>query len=318
MVMHHAMPTSRSTILTCLAMLAFAGNSVLCRLALKHTSIDASSFTAIRLLSGAAALYLILAIRKRLLDRADLKPQSKHQPKHFLAGSWTSALALFTYAACFSFAYQGLTTATGALILFGSVQSAMIGYSLYQGEWLSTRQLGGLTLALGGLVALLLPGLSAPPWHAATLMICAGVAWAVYTLRGGRKTDTQNDDDPTSITAANFLRATPLSALLGLVTLNTLQLDGPGIFYAVLSGALASGVGYAIWYQVLPNLKTTSAATVQLSVPVIAAVAAVILLGEPITARLAVTATAILGGIALVISTKKRPPSEPQRAKQSL
>jgi drug/metabolite transporter (DMT)-like permease len=284
-------------------MLAFAGNSVLCRLALEHTNIDAGSFTAIRLLSGAVALYLILVFQKRVSGSPSLTQHHNPLSRKNLPGSWISALALFAYAACFSFAYTDLTTATGALILFGSVQSAMIGYSLYQGERLNRRQIIGLALAVSGLIALLLPGLSAPPWPAATLMMSAGIAWAVYTLRGSSK--AENNTNPTSVTAANFLRAIPLSTLLVLMTLSTLQLDAYGFFYAALSGAIASGIGYAIWYHLLPHLKTTSAATVQLSVPVIAAVGAVIILDEPITPRLVLTGTAILGGIALVISTRK-------------
>ena len=278
------MPAARAFALTLLAMLAFAGNSLLCRMALRHTGIDAGSFTAIRILSGAVALWLIVRWR--------------HGPQA-LSGSWRSALALFAYAAAFSFSYLSLTAATGALLLFGAVQATMIGYGLRQGERLKGRQVAGMALALAGLVGLLLPGLSAPPWQGSLLMIAAGVAWGIYTLRG------KGAGDPLRVTAGNFLRAVVPAAVLLVAVLPWVSLDRSGSVYAVASGALASGVGYAIWYTALPALKVTSAATAQLSVPVIAAAGGVLFLGESLTPRLIMASAAVLGGIALVVLGKR-------------
>lgn len=277
------MTPARTLALTALAMTAFAGNSLLCRIALKHTSLDAASFTSIRLLSGALVLWLV-ARRWRSAQSG--------------AGSWPSALALFAYAAGFSFAYVSLPAATGALLLFGAVQATMIGYGLWKGERFRPLQLAGLALAFGGIVGLLLPGLSAPPLAGALLMLGAGVAWGVYSLRG------KGAGDPTRVTAGNFLRAVPLALALSLSMLilqGGASLDAAGVGYAVASGALTSGLGYALWYAVLPALKATTAATVQLSVPVIAALGGIAFLGEPVTLRLAMASAAILGGIALVV-----------------
>ena len=262
-------------------MLAFAGNSLLCRLALKSTGIDAASFTSFRIVAGALALWMIVRIRGG-------------GPK---GGSWPSAFWLFAYAAGFSFAYVTLTAATGALLLFGAVQATMIGYGLWKGERLRGLQVAGLVVAFAGLAGLLLPGLSAPPALGAALMLVAGISWGIYSLRG------RAAGDPTSVTAGNFLRAVPFALLVSLATLSRASVDAPGILYALSSGALASGVGYAIWYTALRGLKATSAATVQLSVPVIAALGGVAFLGEPITPRLLASSAAILGGVALVIMT---------------
>jgi drug/metabolite transporter (DMT)-like permease len=278
------MPYARVIVLTALAMTAFAGNSLLCRIALKDTAIDAASFTTIRLVSGALTLWLVARARSGATG----------------AGSWPSAFALFAYAAGFSFAYLSLTAGTGALLLFGAVQATMIGYGIWTGERLRRLQLIGLVLAIGGLIALLLPGLSAPPLLGSALMIGAGIAWGVYSLRG------RGAGDPTRVTAGNFLRAAPIAAALSVVMLGELSLDSAGIWYAVASGALASGIGYAIWYTALPALKATSAASVQLSVPVIAALGGIVLLGEPLTLRLVLASAAILGGIALVIMKKEQ------------
>lgn len=269
--------------LTLLAMIAFAGNSLLCRLALKQTGIDAASFTSLRILSGALALWLITALRGG-------SPRT--------AGSWPSALALFAYAAGFSYAYVTLSAAMGALLLFGAVQATMIGYGLWTGERLDIRQSAGLLCAFGGLATILLPGLSAPPLAGSVVMLGAGVAWGVYSLRG------KGAGDPASVTAGNFLRAVPLAAAVSAVTAPWASLDSSGFWYAIFSGALASGCGYVLWYMALRGLKATSAAIVQLSVPVIAAAGGIILLGETITVRLVIASTAILGGIALVIRAK--------------
>ncbi|HUG23934.1 DMT family transporter [Piscinibacter sp.] len=278
------MSPARVLLLTVFAMLAFAGNSLLCRAALKDTAIDPASFTSIRLVSGAIALWLIV----RLRDGA-----------HGLSGSWPSAFALFIYAAAFSYAYVSLTAATGALLLFGAVQATMIAVGLWRGERLRAWQTAGLVGAVGGLVALLLPGLSAPPLQGSVLMLAAGVAWGIYSLRA------KGSGDPLRVTAGNFLRAVAFTAALSLAALPWTAVDPAGVGYAVASGALASGVGYAVWYTALPGLKVTSAATVQLSVPAIAALGGVLLLAEPLTLRLLAASAAILGGIALVVV--KRP-----------
>lgn len=275
---------ARVLVLTALAMIAFAGNSLLCRVALKETGIDAASFTTIRLVSGALALWLIVRLRSG--------GRSGH-------GNWPSAVALFAYAAGFSYAYLSLTAATGALLLFGAVQATMIGQGIRSGERLRKAQLAGLAMALGGMAGLLLPGVSAPPLAGALLMLGAGVAWGVYSLRG------KAGGDPTRVTAGNFLRAAPIAVALSLATLDAASLDGPGMGYAIASGALASGVGYAIWYMALPALKSTHAATVQLSVPAIAAVGGVVFLDEALSLRLVLASAAILGGIALVILEKQ-------------
>jgi drug/metabolite transporter (DMT)-like permease len=264
-------------------MLAFASNSLLCRAALRDTTIDPATFSTVRIVSGAVVLGVIA--RARSAGRG--------------SGSWVSALALFGYVAAFSFAYVSLSAATGALLLFGSVQATMIGFSLASGERLRPRQIVGLCAALGGLVGLLLPGLSAPPWLGSSLMLAAGVAWGIYSLRGKRR-----GGDPTRTTAENFLRAVPFTLAVSAFAVPWLSIDPIGAVYALLSGAIASGVGYAIWYTALRGLAGTQAAAVQLSVPVIAALGGVLLLGERPTARLAIAAVAILGGIWLMIWSK--------------
>jgi drug/metabolite transporter (DMT)-like permease len=274
----------RVFLFTALAMIAFAGNSLLCRLALKQTAIDAASFTLIRIVSGAVCLWIIVQLRKR---------PSRN------AGSWPSAIALFGYAALFSFAYIRLTAGTGALLLFGAVQATMIAWALRSGERLRPLQIVGLALAIAGLIALVFPGLSAPPFGAAVLMLGAGIAWGVYSLRG------KGGGDPLGATAGNFLRAAPMAALLGVVMLRSHSFDLAGMGYAIASGAFASGVGYAIWYTALPALKASGAATVQLSVPVLAATGGIIFLGEQITLRFVLASIAVLGGIALVIIERR-------------
>jgi drug/metabolite transporter (DMT)-like permease len=270
--------------LTSLAMVAFAGNSLLCRLALKHTEIDPASFTAIRIISGAVILWLVARVRT-----------GSGVP----LGNWPSATALFVYAAAFSFSYVTLPAAAGALLLFSAVQATMIGYGLWTGERPAKMQTVGLIAAGSGLVALLLPGLSAPPLFGSLLMLAAGVAWGIYSLRG------KGGGDATRVTAGNFLRAAAFAGCLGLGMVPWASLDFAGVLYAASSGALASGVGYAVWYTALRGLTATTAASVQLSVPVIAAAGGVVLLDEPLTLRLVICSIAILGGIALVISSKQ-------------
>jgi drug/metabolite transporter (DMT)-like permease len=270
--------------LTALAMIAFASNSLLCRQALKYTEIDAATFTSVRILSGAICLWIILQLRGG-------------SPRK--AGNWPSALARFGYAALFSFAYLRLTAGTGALLLFGAVQATMIFWGLRKGEKLGLLQIIGLFLALIGLVALVFPGLSAPPVGAASLMLGAGIAWGIYSLRG------KGGHDPLRATAGNFVRAVPMAVFLSLAMIGSINLDGAGVVYAIVSGAIASGLGYAIWYTALPALKATAAATVQLSVPVLAAAGGIVFLGEPITLRFVLAAAAILGGILLVIVERR-------------
>jgi len=266
--------------LTILALVAFAGNSLLTRLALTRTTIDPASFTSIRLVAGAIVLAVIFCGRGGA---------------HRFGGTWASAAALFVYAAAFSFAYVRLTTGTGALLLFGAVQATMITVGVARGERLSLVQGGGLLLAYGGLVALVLPGLAAPPLRSAALMLAAGTAWGVYSLRA------KQAGDPIAATAGNFARAVPFGLTLSFGFRSTLVVDAPGLMYAVASGAIASGIGYAIWYTALRGLRATTAATMQLSVPVIAALGGVLLLGEPLTTRLVGAGVAILGGVALVV-----------------
>ena len=270
---------------TLAAMLAFAGNSLLCRMALRGEHIDASSFTLIRLASGAMVLFALLRRRG----------DSLHDN-----GSWGSALALFVYATGFSWAYITLPAGAGALLLFGAVQASMLGYGLYKGERLHAVQWLGLLLACAGLLVLLLPGASAPPFEGALMMVLAGVAWGAYSLRG------RGVANATASTAGNFVRAVPFAVGMSVLGLTSVQFDLQGLAYAVCSGALTSGFGYAIWYSVLPYLRATTAAIVQLSVPVIAAFGAVVLLNEALSPRLGLASVAVLGGIGLVLYWRGR------------
>ncbi|TBW04085.1 EamA family transporter [Azotobacter chroococcum] len=280
--------TARTLLLTALAMLAFAGNSLLCRLALRDTGIDAASFTGVRILAGALTLWLLLRLGSGR-GRA--------------GGSWSGAVALFVYAAGFSFAYLQLDAGVGALLLFGAVQLGMLLYGLWRGERLGPWASLGLLLALAGLVALLLPGANAPAPGSAALMLLAGLAWAVYSLLG------RGSADPLAATAGNFLRAVPLALLLGLLLLAQSEPDPQGLAYALLSGALTSGLGYAVWYSALRGLGALQAATVQLSVPILAALAGALLLGEALTLRLSLAGLAVLGGIALVLTAERVAPA---------
>jgi drug/metabolite transporter (DMT)-like permease len=280
-------------ILTILAMLAFASNSLLCYMPLKHTNIDTASFTSIRLLSGALILWLIVWLRGEMIARV---------------GSWFASLALIAYAACFALAYVSLSARTGALLLFGSVQITMISYGLWMGERLRWSQGIGLILALAGLIGLLLPGLTTPPLPSSLLMLCAGLSWGIYSLLG------KGVVNPTQVTASNFLRAVPFAIALNLFTCPQITLDLTGVAYASAAGAIASGMDYTIWYHALPGLQVTQAAMVQLSVPILAAIIAIPLLQEPMTLRLGLAAITVLGGIALVLRQRHTP----QRSKQIL
>jgi drug/metabolite transporter (DMT)-like permease len=268
--------------LTAAAMLAFAGNSLLTRAALAAGGIDALSFTVLRLLAGALVL---LALRRARPVWRD--------------GSWASAAALFCYAIGFSLAYLRLAAATGALILFASVQAGMIGWGLWRGQRPGPRASLGLAIAFAAFTALLLPGLQAPDPLGAALMATAGLAWAVYSLRGG-------GGSALARTAGNFQRAAVLSLPLALVALATGHAEAHGVVLALLSGGVTSGIGYAIWYRALPGLTPLQAATVQLTVPLIAALGGVVLLSESLTTRLVLSGLCLLGGVALTITAPRR------------
>ncbi len=288
------MPSTSRYTLTALAMLAFAGNSLLCRLALRDTSIDPGSFTLVRLVAGALMLWILLRQRSRVSPKTELQ--------HF-AGNWLAALALFIYATGFSFAYIELSAATGALILFTAVQVTMISVGLARGERLLAAQWLGLLLAVAGLIYMLLPGLNAPAPKAAALMLVAGIAWGVYSLQA-------KSAAPLATTCGNFIRSLAFAALLGLVLFQKLLISlstaNLGLAYALASGAITSGIGYAIWYRVLPQWTATQAASIQLSAPLLAALMAVPLLNESLSLRLLLAGAAILGGIGLVIHFKAK------------
>jgi drug/metabolite transporter (DMT)-like permease len=276
----------RLAALVIFSLLAFAGNSLLCRIALRETAIDPASFTLIRLVSGAIVLWL-----------ATLRPGAGRDGK----GDWSSACALAAYAAGFSFAYVSLPAPTGALLLFGAVQATMIGHAIWSGERMRPLQILGLLVALGGMASLFLPGLNeVPPVGGALLMCVAGIAWGVYSLRGRR------GGDPTRTNAVNFMRATLVAVALSAILYQSARLDAAGVAYALASGAITSGLGYALWYAVLPSLKSSTAATLQLSVPPLAAFGAVLFLDEAISVRLVLASLAVLGGIALVLRERGR------------
>jgi len=270
--------------LTTLTMIAFAANSVLCRMALKETGIDAASFTSLRLLSGAAMLWLLM----RWQQQAPLQH-----------GTWRSALALFIYAVALSFAYRSINTGAGALMLFGAVQATMLIAGFIAGERMSRMQSTGFVAALIGLVILVSPGVEAPSVLDSLLMLASGVAWGIYSLWG------RGLANPAAATAGNFMRAAPPALALAVIALPWLQWDARGALYAVLSGAVTSALGYVLWYRVLQHLRAMTASTVQLSAPIIAALGGVVLLGETFTADLLTASVLILGGIWLVLRYSK-------------
>lgn len=298
------MSPARLTLLTTIAMLAFAANSLLNRIALTETDIDAASFTLIRLFSAALFLLLFLLWRRKAASTKGASTKSALTvwfKTLWQNGSWWSAAALLLYAGGFSFAYRELTAATGALLLFGAVQATMIAWGLWQGERPNRIQLLGLISGLAGVVWLLLPGVSAPDPSAAVLMLAAGISWGMYSLRG------KGSKAPVSSTCANFIRgsllALPLGALLMLIpgAMEFHPGSAAGVGYALVSGVLASGAGYALWYSVLPFMQATTAATVQLTVPAITAAAGVLIAGESLDARLLVAFLLIIGGVAVFI-----------------
>jgi len=280
-------PQLRAIVYTSITMLAFAGNSILCRMALRDSTIDPASFTSIRLLSGAVALLLIVRLTNK----------DSSIREH---GSWASALMLFFYAACFSYAYISLSAGAGALILFGFVQSTMIAMALWSGDRPNVSEWLGWLLAFGGLVWLLVPGIEAPPAVGATLMALAGIGWGVYSIRGRSETNAL------VATCSNFVYSIAFVIILTAITVTSAELTDRGILLAVISGALTSGVGYVIWYAALNYLSTMQAALVQLSVPAIAAAGGVILLAEPVSLRLLTAGALILGGISLALVQKSQ------------
>jgi len=279
----------KTSLLTSLALIAFAANSVLCRLALGNGIIDASSFTGIRLLSGAVALFVILSIK------GGIKGSNKGSSSK---GSWTASFTLFLYAITFSYAYLSLDTGTGALILFGSVQITMIMLSLISGTRLHLIEWSGVIIAFTGFIYLILPNITTPSINGFILMTVSGISWGIYTLKG------RGSKNPLMDTTYNFLRTIPFVALLAVFTMQNMNYSSEGIVLALISGAITSGVGYTIWYIVLGSLSSTQAAVIQLSVPVIAAIGGVIFVSEVITVRLIISTCIVLSGILMVVLGK--------------
>jgi drug/metabolite transporter (DMT)-like permease len=276
-------PVLETAVLTALALLAFASNSILTRLALGARVIDAASFTAVRLAAGALVLATLVRVRA-----GSLGPLRRQR--------WLGPAALFVYAAPFSFAYLRIGAAVGALVLFGTVQLTMIGWGVVKGERPTARTWAGLVLAAGGLAWLVAPAASRPVPLGVALMVTAGVAWGVYSLAG------RGSPDLLIANARNFVWSVPMAAVLVGVAIRTLSVSARGLTLAAISGAITSGLGYAIWYRALRGLTATQAAVVQLSVPVIAAFGAVAFLGEHVSGRLMLAGVAVLGGVALVLS----------------
>jgi drug/metabolite transporter (DMT)-like permease len=264
------------------SLVAFAANSIFCRLALRDGAIDAESFTVVRLASGAVFLLLLIRLRKRGMA---------------LGGCWKGGLALYLYAYLFSVAYLQLGAGVGALVLFGAVQITMFAVAWLRGERLSARTLLGMLIAFAGLVLLLLPGAEAPPLLSALVMAASGVAWGAYSLLG------KGSPNPLADTAGNFVRSLPLLLVLGVVMLALARthVSPAGLLYALASGVLASGAGYAVWYGVVKQVSAQQAATMQLSVPVIAALGGVVLIGEPMSLRLLLASLVVLGGVAMAL-----------------
>lgn len=272
-------------LLTCLALLAFAGNSLLSRAAFTLTTIDAASFTLFRLMAGAITLWLLLRLSNGVSS---------------LRGSWAGSICLFSYAILFSFAYLHLNTATGALLLFASVQLTMLLQSFRRRESIRLWQWLGVLLTLAGLLFLLLPGATAPSLSGTFLMLAAGIAWGSYSLLG------QQAGPALAVTAGNFVRSIPLALFTLLFFVKSISWDLTGLLLAVISGAITSGLGYAVWYKVLPALSALQAASVQLAVPVLAALLAVILLNEAVSTRLLLAGILVLTGLSLVLLRPRR------------
>jgi len=280
-------------IITAFTLIAFAANSLLCRVALGSRLIDPVSFTTIRLVSGALALALI--------TRTVAESSASNMPDK-AEGSWGSGLALFVYAITFSLAYISLDTGMGALILFGAVQVTMIGAALKSGEHLGPSQWIGTGLAIGGLIYLLSPGFSAPDPLGALLMCSAGVSWGIYSVRG------RGILTPIATTAGNFARSAPLALMASIVAFAFVHLETSGILLALISGIVTSGLGYILWYKALRSLTTTQASVIQLLVPVLAALGGIAFLAEKVTGRLFLSGFLILGGVFLAVIKHKSKP----------
>ncbi len=263
------------------AMVAFAANSLLARLALSETGTDPAAFSVARLVSGAMSLWFFVVLRDKTLS--------------LRAGSWWSATALFGYGVAFSYAYLQLSAGAGALILFGTVQATMLGFGWVKGDRFNVPQWAGFVLACLGVGLLLSPGVTAPARSGALLMTISGVGWGVYSLRGG------GVGDPVATSAGNFMRTLPMCLVLVAVAFPYMNVDGQGLVYALLSGIITSGLGYIVWYKVVPRLSVVNASTIQLSVPALAAIMGILVLGEPVTQRLILADIAVLVGISVVL-----------------
>jgi len=287
----------KTAFMSAMALIAFAGNSVLCRLALSDSSIHPASFTSIRLVSGAITLLVIIWLSN--LGKNDSRP--------LLNKGWTAPLMLFAYAALFSFAYITLDTGVGALILFGSVQITMVLVNLFRGNRLGLFEWLGLLCACSGLVYLVFPELSKPSFLGFLMMSVAGIAWGLYTILG------QGSQNPLADTASNFIKSLPFTLVLSLLFLSHLsniETQGQVVIsawvLAIASGAITSGVGYAIWYSALRNLSTSQAGVMQLLVPIIASIGGVIFSNELLTSRLIIASLLTLGGIFMVMTVKRQ------------
>lgn len=278
----------KSFLLTLFALVAFAFNSILCRMALRGDEADPVAFTEVRLISAAATLILISYL------------SGKAKQVHNGPWNWRSAIFLYAYAICFSFAYIGLSAGTGALILFGTVQMTMIASSIIKGVWPSNKEWLGLCVSVAGLVYLVFPGLESPSLLSSSLMIVAGMAWGAYTLRG------KGSKEPLAETTSNFILALFPSLGLVIVFSGKYHITDRGIILAMLSGAVASGVGYTIWYTALKFHTATRAAVLQLSVPVIAAVGGIVFLAETFSTRLLAAGIMIILGIGMTIAARTK------------
>jgi len=302
----------KATFYTIIALVAFAANSLFCRMALAEGYIDAWSFTIIRLVSAAACLGIIMTVhtyrlRRQAVNLGSISTDAILKDK----GSWLSSISLVIYALCFSIAYLALDTGTGALILFSAVQLTMIGWGIYKKEQLSALQWLAFIIAVIGFIYLMLPSAAVPSLLAATLMAISGVAWGVYSIRG------KSCVSPLRATGFNFMRsliAIPILGFVGIylgdIAINDFHLENitvKGVVLAAASGTIASGMGYSIWYTAMPLLKNTQAAVVQLCVPVLAATLGMIFLAEPLTMRFVVASAVILGAVLVFIVNKKTP-----------
>ncbi len=298
----------KATLYTIIALIAFAANSLLCRMALAEGYIDPWNFTIIRLLGGAICLAIIMSVHQHRLKRQSTLYEDKNISialrNNILKdkGSWLSSISLVVYALCFSLAYVELDTGTGALILFAAVQFTMIGWGIYQKEQLSTLQWAALFIAFAGFVYLMLPSAAVPSLFGAVIMAMSGIAWGIYSIRGKACVS------PLRATGFNFIRslvALPLLILIGMKYLANVSTEG--VIFAGVSGAITSGVGYSLWYVAMPLLKSTQAAVVQFCVPILAAVLGVFFLSEQLTLRFIIASVVILGAVSVFVLNKKKP-----------